>query len=396
MRSSLALVVVGFVLGVAVAVAAIGTARTEPEPVAVAAVSTPTEPPTVCFPAPVEERAGQVLFVGLPDVHRGDDARIAQLLELGVGGFVIADSNVYNAAQVRRLVSGLREGSRHPILIATDEEPGRVSRFTPVLGRFSSPRQMAERGSATDVEVFATQLGTELSNLGVDLDFAPVSDVDGGPASSFIGDRSFSGDPQDARTYAVAFSRGLMAGGVMPGPKHFPGQGRTRVDSHRRQAVVAAPLEELRDTDLVPFVSQIELGVPVMMMSHAVYTALDPELPASLSPAAYALLREFGFDGVAVTDRLGAASITSRWTVAEATVRAIAAGADAVSFLDGRAAAEARDALVAAVAAGDLNDARLSEAADRVLALKGGEPTAMSCATELRREVLDAVGRKAR
>lgn len=396
MRFSISLVVAGFVLGVAIAVAAIGTARPEPEPVAVVTVSTPSEPATVCVPAPVEERAGQVLLVGLPDVHRGDDARLGRLLEVGIGGFLIADSNVYNAAQVRRLVAGVREGSPYPVLVASDEEPGRISRFTPVLGRFSSPREMAARDSPAEVEVFATQLGTELANLGVDLDFAPVSDVDGGPASSFIGDRAFSGDAREAATYATAFSRGLMAGGVMPGPKYFPGQGRAWVDSHSRRAVVEAPLAELRDADLVPFVRQIELGVPVMMMSHATFTGLDPDLPASLSPAAYALLRELGFEGVAVTDRLGAPSITGRWSVAEATVRAIAAGADAVSFLDGRAAVAARDALVAAVEAGVLDDARLSEAADRVLALKGGGPAAMSCATELRRDALDAVGRKAR
>jgi beta-N-acetylhexosaminidase len=280
---------------------------------------------------------------------------------------------------VRRLVAGLREQSARPLLVATDEEPGRVSSFGAVLGRSSSARTLAQRGTAEDVEAFALQLAVELSNLGIDADFAPVADVDEGPASGVIGDRSFSGHPSVAADYALAFSRGLWRGGIVPVPKHFPGHGRSPADSHRRLAVVESTLEELRAHDLVPFRAQIRGGARMMMLGHVAYRALDADLPASLSPRAYALLRSMGFDGVAITDSLGMGAVNLHWGFGEAAVLAVAAGADAVLATDGRQARLMRDSIVSAVVDGRLPDERLSEAAGRMVELKGGRASEMSC-----------------
>ena len=161
--------------------------------------------------------------------------------------------------------------------------------------------------------------------------------------------------------------------------KHFPGQGRSATDTHAESALVETALDELRSTDLVPFQRAVDAGAPVVMLNHLLYSALDPDLPASLSPGAYALLREMGFDGVAMTDSLGMGAVNLRWDFPEATVRAIEAGADAALVTDGNQAEGMRDALVDAVRSGRLPEERLSEAAARVTALAGGDAMAMSC-----------------
>jgi beta-N-acetylhexosaminidase len=229
------------------------------------------------------------------------------------------------------------------------------------------------------VEDYAAKLGEQLLELGINIDLAPVLDLDDGPSGGIIGDRSFSADPEEASEYGLAFAAGLARSGVIPTIKHFPGQGRSRTDTHAGGDVVDATLEELQDTDLVPFQRAIDAGAPVIMLNHLGYTALDEDLPASLSPKTYALLREMGFEGVAMTDSLGMQAVHARWDFPEAAVRAVEAGADAVLATDGGQATRMRDALVEAVESGRLPEARLDEASARVTALAGGDPVALSC-----------------
>ncbi len=375
----------GWVLGLLAAVVpALGSpgrpdppARHRATTAAVDAPPTTAEPP--CVPAPLEQRAAQVLVVGLPGVTGADHPLVADVLDVGVGGVLLTDANVTDAPQVRTLVDGLRAATDLPLLVAGDEEPGRVSSFGAVLGRSSSARTLAARGTPEQVGAFARQLGARLADLGVDLDLAPVVDVSDGAAAAIIGDRSFSGDPSVAARYALAFSRGLADAGVVPTAKHFPGHGRSAADSHRALGRVDATLAELTVTDLVPFVAQIAAGVPVVMVGHVAYDALDPGLPASLSPSSYQLLRELGFRGVAITDSLGMGAVNQRWGFAEATIMAVSAGADAVLATDGSQARAMRDALVDAVGSGRLDEARLDEAVARMLALKGLDPHPVVC-----------------
>ncbi len=204
-------------------------------------------------------------------------------------------------------------------------------------------------------------------------------DLDAGPAYGAIGDRSFSGDPGTAGTYALAWARGLAAGGVRPTAKHFPGHGRVTEDTHRQVAEVDVTVEELTATDLRPFAALLDAGVPLVMVDHVVYTGLDPDLPASLAPGAYQLLRDMGFEGVAITDSVGMGAVNLRWPFPEAAVMAVAAGADAVLTTDGSQARGMRDALVDAVRSGRLAEERLDEAAGRMMALAGGDTEALMC-----------------
>jgi beta-N-acetylhexosaminidase len=339
---------------------------------------TPSATPA-CTPAPLPERAAAVLVVGLPHVTSIDDALAGEVAALGVGGVFLSEANVEDAEQVRALTAGLRARSPRPLLVSTDEESGRVAITRDIVGAGPSARRLATSRTPAQVREFAAEIGEELAAIGVDVDLAPVADLDDGPSRGIIGDRSFSADPDTASAYALAFARGLDDGGVIPTVKHFPGQGRSTTDTHSASDLVDAALADLRSTDLVPFQAAVDAGAPVVMLNHLSYEVLDPDLPASVSPAAYRLLRDMGFTGVAITDSLGMGAIHSRWDFPEAAVRAIEAGADAALTTDGRQAVRMRDALVDAVRTGRLPEARLDEAAARVAALAGGDAQALTC-----------------
>ena len=317
--------------------------------------------------------------MGIPGVSSADDALGQSVVDLGVGGLFLSEPNVESEEQVTALVAGLRERAGRPLLVSTDEESGRVAVTREIVGAGPSPRRLARERTPEQVREYARGIGTRLKAVGVDLDLAPLLDLDATAPRGIIGDRSFSADPAVAATYGLAFSAGLSDAGVRPTVKHFPGQGRSTIDTHAEGDVVEATLAELRSTDLLPFQEAIDAGAPVVMLNHLGYSALDADLPASLSPKAYALLREMGFQGVAMTDSVGMGAVNLRFDFDKAAVMAVAAGVDAVLATDGNQALRMRDAIVAAVADGTLPEDRVSEAAARVTALAGGDPMAMSC-----------------
>ena len=334
-----------------------------------------------CVTGPLRSRAAQVLVVGLPGVTSADEPLAQEVLKLGVGGVFVNDSNVFDSVQVRMLSDGLRAASKLPLIVATDEESGRVSTFRALIGATSSPRTLAATQTLAEVRAYAEDLGSALADLGVNADLAPVADLDAGPSSGVIGDRSFSSDPMVAAQYAEAFARGLSDAGLLPVAKHFPGHGGTVSDVHKRGATIGTTLEDLLSSDVMPFVGLIEAGTPIVMVGHPRYLALDASMPASLSGATYRLLRDLGFEGVAMTDSLGMGAINRRWDFPEAAVLAVAAGADAVLATDGTQARAMVTAIVRAVKRGTLDENRLDEAVARMLTLKGVDPAELTCGT---------------
>jgi beta-N-acetylhexosaminidase len=345
-----------------------------------ASAAAPAPPIPGCVPAPLAQRAARTLIVGLPDVTDPSDPLVKKVLDIGVGGIFLNPGNVESRPQLMRLIQGIRAQARRPIVISIDEEPGRVSSLGEIIGSSPSARRMADEGPATDVRAYATTVATELARLGIDLNLAPVADLTDGPYDEIIGDRSFSLDPAIASEYAIAYSQGMTDGGVRAVAKHFPGQGRATDDVHFEAAEpISAPLDLLRLTDVRPFRDLVRAGIPAVMMNHIRYTALDRNLPASLSPKAYSLLRDLGFQGVAITDSLGMGAVNLTWGFYDSAPMAVAAGADGLLATDGFFAEEMRDGLVDSVAAGRLAERRLNEAAARMVALAGGDPRAVSC-----------------
>ncbi|CAN5795270.1 glycoside hydrolase family 3 N-terminal domain-containing protein [soil metagenome] len=349
-----------------------------PESTVDPASSTPTDG-NQCAPAPLEQRAAQVLVVGLPGATVSSDAMVDEILDVGVGGVLITTPNVKSSAQIGQFVSDVRALAGRPIVMTAGEESGRVATFRDVLGSTPSARSLAASRSPDEVRAVAEEVGLGLAALGIDLDLAPVVDLDDGPSAAIIGDRSFSADPATASAYGLAWAEGLSAAGVQPTAKHFPGHGRVTGDSHSELPTGDASLDELRERDLVPFAELIDAVVPVVMLDHIAYTVFDPDLPASLSQKAYELLREMGFEGVAMTDSVGMGAVNLLYSFPEAAVLAVAAGADSVLTTDGSQARVMRDALVEAVRSGELPEARLDEAAARMVALAGGDPRVTTC-----------------
>jgi beta-N-acetylhexosaminidase len=319
---------------------------------------------------PLGTQLAQLLLVGFPGTSAGPVSR--GLVDRGVGGLLLFRRNVLSAGQVRALLADLKERAQIPLEVAVDQEPGtRVARLAGIV-RAAPPARELGRMPADRVERYGRAMGRDLAALGVTADLAPVLDVTGARWDGVIGDRSFGSDPATVARAAVAFQRGLAAGGVAPVGKHFPGHGATTVDSHQRLPVVTASSARLRGHDLAPFRAAIRSGLDAVMVGHLVVRAVDPRAPATLSPAVVGdLLRgRMGFDGLAVSDALEMGALANSMTLPVAAERALAAGVDQL-ILSGHAEVPAvLDHLRRAVADGRLSRDRVGEAFLRVQRFK--------------------------
>jgi len=274
--------------------------------------------------------AGQRLLVGFDGTRFNDD--LARLIgEIGVGGIVIFSRNVESPEQIRRLTDACQSHARGcgqpPLIIAVDQEGGTVARLRAPFTEFAGNAKMA--GEA-DAARFAKITAAELLSVGINMNLAPVLDLAPTEIDSIMAERSFGKDPETVARLGCTVIRRLQAAGVMAVAKHFPGIGRTTLDSHIDMPVLDAPAALLEATDLVPFKAAADCGVAGVMFSHARYPALDPDWPASLSSAiADGLLRRrLGYTGVTMTDDLDMGAIGRHIDLSEAVSRIVAAGID--------------------------------------------------------------------
>ncbi len=326
----------------------------------------------------LERRAAQLVVA---PVQESDLSAVAPLVADGAGGIILFGSSAPSdlGAQVARL-RGLAVAGVAP-LVMTDEEGGGVQRMANLVGNLPWARTMAGTDTPAGVQALAQSTASAMRSLGVTMDLAPVLDLDGGPgpdASRPDGARSFSADPQTATTYGMAFARGLLAGGVIPVVKHFPGLGTASYNTDFGPATTA-PLSTLEARDLVPFERAIRAGLPAVMVSNATVPGLTSG-PASLSKAAVdGLLRhQLEFSGLILTDSLSAGAISALGlSPAQAAVEAVGAGADMVLYDAGSASASVQiggsivSALVGAVSSGVVSQAVLDNAVLEILRTKG-------------------------
>jgi beta-N-acetylhexosaminidase len=282
-------------------------------------------------------------------------AELSRWLARGeVGGVVLYSRNIESPAQVRALCREIRSaaGRGNPLpLIAVDQEGGRVERFKdPPFTRFPPARACSLfccRNEAV-AEAVGAAIAAELRAVGIDVNFAPVLDVDSNPRNPVIGDRAFSEDPDGAAALGIAFAKGSLSRGVLPVGKHFPGHGDTSADSHKELPVVRAGRRTILRRELLPFRRAARAGIPALMTAHVMYPALDRALPATLSrKILHVLLRErMRFRGAVFSDALEMKAIADRYGLGEASVLAVAAGCDVVLVCRGEPAqAEAIDRL---------------------------------------------------
>ena len=304
----------------------------------------------------LRRHVGQLAIVGFAGCDIPPEVR-ALAREFDLGGVIFFARNVEAPEQVAdlsRQAQGL--ASEMPLWVSVDQEGGRVARlkrpFTEwppmmTLGRAGAPASDALAGR------FARALAAELHAVGISLDYTPVLDVLTNPANPVIGDRALSERAEDVARIGAVMIGSLQAAGIAACGKHFPGHGDTSVDSHFDLPVLDHGADRLEAIELVPFKAAIAAGVASIMTAHILIPALDGEHPATLSPAIVdGLLKQtLGYQGLVLSDDLEMKAISGRYGHSEATVRAIAAGCDAVLMCapDPAAQASALEAVIHAV-----------------------------------------------
>jgi beta-N-acetylhexosaminidase len=297
--------------------------------------------------------------------------------ERNIGGVILLRHNMESEEQTRRLVGSLQELSMQtepaiPLFVAVDYEGG-VVQSAPWVSARPSAAEIGRRADPEQAWLIAEEIGRELKRGGVNTDLAPVVDTGGGAA---IGSRSYSDDPALVGRMGAAAVEGFEHSGIVSVAKHFPNHGPALEDSHVGRPRVDHDMETVLNRDLPPFLAVVEAGVPMVMVGHLIYPALDPDRPASLSPAAMELLRgELGFEGVIVTDDLAMEGAKRAGTPAQAAVAAVAAGADLliISSLPEEQAA-AYEAVVAAVESGEIPRERIDASVERIKHIKDRYP----------------------
>lgn len=332
----------------------------------------------------MEEKIGQMFIVCPEALNVSENAETAQAVDtvtevmsenlekFPVGGIAVFGKNITGAEQLPRFISDLQSNSKYPLFVAVDEEGGNVARVAN-SGFFNvaSYKSMAEVGKTDNpakAEEVGRKIGFYLKKIGFNYDFAPVADVNTNPDNIVIGDRSYGNNPVTVGKMVSAQLDGLHKSGIIGTLKHFPGHGDTKDDTHSGYVSVNKSWDELKECELVPFISALDKA-DTIMVSHITVTSID-KLPSSLSYEIITrkLRNELGYDGVIITDAMAMGAVADNYTSAEAAVTAVKAGVDIVLMpqnLD-----EAFNGVMNAVTDGEISMERLDESVLRILKMK--------------------------
>lgn len=323
----------------------------------------------------IEEKIGQLLLVGMDGTAVNSQTR--ELINTyHVGGFIFYKDNIQNSEQALSLFNQLHKDNakaKVPLFLSIDEEGGRVTRMPNEFLRVPSAMKIANTGIVDAATEFGVSIGVKLNAFGINMDFAPVLDINSNPDNPVIGDRSFGHEAELVSNMGVAMMKGIREQGVIPVVKHFPGHGDTSVDSHLGLPIVEHDIDRLRKLELQPFKAAISEGADVVMMGHILLPQLDPAYPASFSQMIIQdlLRKELGFEGVVMTDDMTMGAITENYSMEEAAVQFIQAGGNIVlvghDFSKAKAVIEA---VTKAVLEGEISEEVLNERVYTVLRLK--------------------------
>ena len=332
----------------------------------------------------LEDKVAQ-LFVVVPEslmdvgtVVAAGDATQRAINETPVGGFIYMSANLVSPDQTKEMLENVQKYSIErtglPAFVCVDEEGGTVAR----VGNNSafgviSVGDMADIGASGDAKKAfdaGNQIGAYLSELGFNVDFAPVADVLTNSENTVVRDRSFGNDAVVVSDMAEAVSDGLMENNVYSVYKHFPGHGSTSGDTHAGYAASMRTMDELKACDLVPFERAVEADVEFIMAGHISFPNIIGDVPASLSKELLTdLLRnEMGYEGIIITDALNMGAVTQHYSSGEAAVLALEAGVDLLLMPENFR--EAYNGVLEAVESGRISQERVNESLARILSVK--------------------------
>ncbi len=330
----------------------------------------------------LEEKVAQ-LFVITPEqltgvdeaVQAGDTTKEA-LETYPVGGLIYFDQNLQNEDQTKEMLANTQSYAKYGMFLSVDEEGGPVvSRIANNAGfsveQFPAMQTIGESGDVQEAFRVGTTIGSYLSDLGFNMDFAPDADVLTNPDNQVIGSRSFGSDAQVDADMVAQVVQGLQQNNVLAVPKHFPGHGDTQGDSHEDAVENNRTLDELESTEFLPFEAGIEAGAQCVMVGHiSLPQVTDDGLPATLShDIVTGILRDrLGFDGLVITDSMRMGAIANYYSSADAAVKALDAGCDIL--LTPENFQEAYLGVIDAVNNGTLTEERINESVQRILLCK--------------------------
>ena len=318
------------------------------------------------------DKVGQLLMIGIHGKTLNDDAKF-MLNEYRVGGIILFDRNMESKDQVKSLITDINKTGKSagltPLFIGIDQEGGAVARMEDQLITVPPAEELGKEPIEQAVSL-AKQSGTELKDLGFNINFAPVADL------GLTYGRSFSTNPDDVVRYASAVGKAYDEAGLWYSYKHFPGIGKTDVDLHADTSVVPVSKETLLNEDTKVFVDLIKQSKPntyAIMVSHAMYPQIDPDHPSSLSKAIITdwLRKDMGYNGVVVTDDMDMGALAKHYTFGDMAVQSILAGSDILLVChEYEHMQEAYNGLMKAVKDGRISKERLDESVKRILLMK--------------------------
>ena len=318
------------------------------------------------------DKVGQLLMIGIHGKTLNDDAKF-MLNEYRVGGIILFDRNMESKDQVKSLIADINKTGKSagltPLFIGIDQEGGAVARMEDQLIKVPPAEELGKEPIEKAVSL-AKQSGTELKDLGFNINFAPVADL------GLTYGRSFSTNPDEVVRYASAVGKAYDESGLWYSYKHFPGIGKTDVDLHADTSVVPVSKETLLNEDTKVFVDLIKQSKPnsyAIMVSHAMYPQIDPDHPSSLSKAIITdwLRKDMGYNGVVVTDDMDMGALAKHYTFGDMAVQSILAGSDILLVChEYEHMQEAYNGLMKAVKDGRISKERLDESVKRILLMK--------------------------
>jgi len=318
------------------------------------------------------DKVGQLLMIGIHGTTLNDDAKF-MLNEYRVGGIILFDRNMESKDQVKTLITDINKAGKSagltPLFLGIDQEGGAVARMDDKLIKVPPAEELGKEPIEQAVSL-AKQSGTELKDLGFNINFAPVADL------GLTYGRSFSTNPDDVVRYASAVGKAYDEAGLWYSYKHFPGIGKTDVDLHADTSVVPVSKETLLNEDTKVFVDLIKQSKPntyAIMVSHAMYPQIDADHPSSLSKAIITdwLRKDMGYNGVVVTDDMDMGALAKQYTFGDMAVQSILAGSDILLVChEYEHMQEAYNGLMKAVKDGRISKERLDESVKRILLMK--------------------------
>ena len=320
---------------------------------------------------------GQHLFIGLTGTDLTSDSR--KLLQaIRPGGIVLFARNVDSPAQLREFCSRLRQELPIRPVVAIDQEQNRVNRLRNVIGDALTIADLKKSGDVKQAENFGRTTGQWLRQFGIDIDFAPVFDLElfGPQTDNALCERCWGRTAEEVVKWAGAFLNGLQHEGVVACPKHFPGLGGATLDSHEKLPTIKRTRDQLLSEDVAPYVRMMS-RLSAIMVGHGHYPAFDsvtPGRPASLSRTIMAdlLRRQLGFAGLVLTDDMDMGAISQLGSIEQAVVEALQAGADiALICHNAEKMLAAHEILTKAVESGHITQARLAESQGRIELFRG-------------------------